>query len=69
MCRYQVSVKCRIGAHEHIEEDGFIPEDDYETIANFVSTVSSTGNILLSRAIGVLLLTDLHPRQELRTTL
>ena len=38
--RAPISVKCRLGAHHRIREDGTLPEDNFEALANFVYVVS-----------------------------
>jgi tRNA-dihydrouridine synthase A len=38
-----VSVKCRVAAHEALLPDGALPEDKYELLHAFVSTVAATG--------------------------
>ena len=40
-----VSVKCRIGVHERMPADGRAPEDEYDTLARFVRTVSESGAV------------------------
>ena len=35
-----VSVKCRIGVHDTLRPDGTVPEDSYDELREFVSTVS-----------------------------
>ena len=39
--RAPVSVKCRLGTHERVRDDGTLPDDNYDTLAHFVRTVSS----------------------------
>jgi tRNA-dihydrouridine synthase A len=40
-----VSVKCRVGTHARPAEDGSLPADAYEPLAEFVHAVSSSGAV------------------------
>ena len=41
----KISIKCRIGVHDKLNDNALPPVDTYETLHSFISTVTSTGSV------------------------